>query len=334
MLMKFDTANTAALAPQLRSSEGDQVSVIFRSTSGSGLTVRNRPILATTDQDGDASYLRIEHDRERRNETQFVLNAQAGLVGIVAGWEDNRQTARVAKSGYVALLLASHGHNFTVRRTARRIQESLVTVECHSEVASTPGFNAGTLSAFGAETWAQAFTQLYQEAWSSPNATALEFVDQVYGQSVSYFGKTFTKSGVIRDKTNFANRWDYRSYALREDELSIVCGATKCTIDGVNDYFTYGSGISQTSSGIAKFSFDLDLRTLQISRENSSVLSRSGANPDGMIADWAQSMRNCNAGNDIACGRADYLEIVMDAFDYCVATSRPSGRVYEVAACR
>lgn len=332
-LIKFDTDGTAALQPELRTREQERVSVIFQTDANSGLTVRNRKILTTTGQNGDATYLRIAHERESRDQTQFVLTSDARLVGLVSGWEDNRATARVTKSGYIALLLAAHGHDFTLRRTAERIQESLVEVDCYAEDVGNPGFNEGTLSAFGAETWARAFTQLYQEAWSSPNATSLGFVDQVYGQSVDYFGKRFTRQAVMRDKSNFANRWDYRAYALREETLSIDCSSRKCTVEGVNDYFTFSSSRNQKSSGAASFSFDLDLTSLRITRENSSVLSRGNPESEGLLLDWAQATRNCNSGNDISCGRADYLEIVMNAFDYCVLTNQPRGRLREVGEC-
>lgn len=332
-LFKFSVRNAVALRPELTVAEGERLSVIFQNQSGAGLTVRNRRVASTTGAQGDASYVRIPHARENRNLTQFVLSSDAALVGVVSGWEDNRETARVAKAGYIALLLASHGHDYSINSTANRIQESLVNIECGPETGDELGFNEFTLSAFGAETWARAFTQLYQEAWSSPNSAALSFVDQVYGERVRYFGKNLSRAAIADDKESFANRWNYRSYSLREEELSITCGSARCTIEGVNDYFTFGSEIDRTSSGIAQFSFDLDLRTLRISREDSSVISRTGADPEGMFLDWAQSTRNCATGSDLACERSEYLEVVMSAFGYCVSSSRPRGRLNEVIEC-
>jgi hypothetical protein len=317
----------------LRVAEGERLSIIFQNQSGTGLTVRNRRVASTTGAQGDASYFRIPHARENRNLTQFVLSSDAALVGVVSGWEDKRETAHAAKSGYFALLLASHGHDFKVNRTANRIQESLVSIECAAETEDDLGFNEFTLSAFGAETWARAFTQLYQEAWSSPNSAALGFVDQVYGDRVLYFGRNRQRAAIAEDKESFASRWNYRSYSLREEELSITCGSVLCTIEGVNDYFTYGSKIDRISSGVARFSFDLDLRTLKISREDSSVINRNGANPEGMFLDWAQSTRNCATGSDLSCDRSEYLEVVMQAFGYCVSSSQPLGRLNEIASC-
>lgn len=84
---------------------------------------------------------------------------------------------------------------------------------------------------------------------------------------------------------------------------------------------------------MAEFSFDLDLQTLTISRENSSVLSRGNAEAQGMKEDWADSVQVCAGGDPESCARADYLEEVMAAFDLCVIPRPPRGNLSEVGGC-
>ena len=327
-LIRFDVDNVPALASERRARVDDPVSIIFARAGSRGLEVRNTRITATTLPNGDASFLTARHTREHKGQSQFVLNDAAELVGVTTRWRDDKRTAVITKAPYITMLLNANGAKHPLRRTARRIQDAMVDVSCarDHDVVDAPDFSEETLDDFGAEVWAKAFTELYQQAWSSPNADALEFVEQVYGQRVKYFGKRFSKSEVMRDKANFAKRWDFRSYALRDDTLEITCGARSCTVSGQNDYFTYASKLAKTSSGVAKFSFDLDLDTLEISRENSSVVSRSGANPEGMFADWIAVQQACGTGDAAACERADYLAVVIGAYDYCFISRNPRGR--------
>lgn len=334
-LIKFDADRVRALRLDATAGPRTTVSAITVIEDLRNIEVERIRLDALYSDNGDASYVTADYVRTARNQTHFVLDDDARLVGVLSRWTNRGQRAEITKGSYMALLLASHGHAVDVSRPARRIQQSLVEISCADAALDPiePDFNAATLDAFGPDAWANAFVQLNQQSWSSPNTSALEFVELVYGNRTEYFGSTYTKAQVMRDKTNFANRWDFRSYAIRQDDLNIQCGRDVCSVAGVNDYHTYSSSLQRTSSGVAEFSFDLDLDTLTISRENSSVLQRGGADTNGMKADWAAATRVCAQGDPVSCERSDYLERVMEAFDLCVIPRRPRGNLSDIGGC-
>lgn len=335
-LVRFDVSGVPAVGLNRSPRLGQTVTMIRSKTSGRGLEVEQVDLSALTAKSGDASVLRARYERNARNAAHFALDQRGRLIGVLSRWSDQGATAELSAAGYVQMLLNAHAGKGVKNVKATRVQDALVTLKCRGETVSEepPAFDTTTLERFGAKAWAEAFAEVYQTVWSSDNAVALDFVRDVYAPRVDYFGKSFSKAEVMRDKRNFARRWDLRSYAFRKGNLDIQCRRKVCQVKGVNDFFTYSTSLGRASSGVAEFSFDLDLESLTITRENSSVLSRGNANPKGMFRAWATAQKNCNAGDDAGCGQAAYLKQVLRAFGHCITPRRPSGRIAEVGSCR
>jgi hypothetical protein len=54
-----------------------------------------------------------------------------------------------------------------------------------------------------------------------------------YGDNVSFYGKTISKTALLQEKIKLAERWPIRSYSVRPDSLDIHCQTTICHVEGL-----------------------------------------------------------------------------------------------------
>jgi len=128
----------------------------------------------------------------------------------------------------------------------------------------------------------KSITYEFVTATNHSNDDALIFLDGVYTNSVTYFGKTIAKSAVLADKRTFFHNWPKRNYSVRPESLSVTCESdTSCWVQGIFDWTA--SSNSKVSNGSAainlnwkkgsddKFALHANWK---IDSESSRVLSR------------------------------------------------------------
>jgi hypothetical protein len=102
----------------------------------------------------------------------------------------------------------------------------------------------------------------YWEIWSSDNASALGYVDQVYAGHVLFYGEAISHQALLKKKWDFAQQWPARRYSTEPDKLSISCKPAAATYDvsGVVHWDAKSPERGVESSGDADFAFTLALR--------------------------------------------------------------------------
>jgi S1-C subfamily serine protease len=215
---------------------------------------------------------------------------------------------------------------------AEQVSRSVFQILCFGQSAASASVldsdtkptapSPGTQSA---ETRAASFVEMYHEAWSSDNLTALGFMRSAYGESVDFYGKTISKSALIDEKRRFAERWPIRSYAVRPETVLINCGATVCDIQGIVDWSVASPARGKTAEGAASFSMKWDSVLETISFENGQVVkaSRGSPGPMALIIEWMDANGACRGGypddpkTEAGCRRREVISNRLDAAGWC-----------------
>lgn len=287
-----------------------------------------------TGDGGDSTRFQFTLEDRVRVGSAIVVNAQGHVLGLIP---DRERLGRSGSSALRAEILAlfmdlrdipyatgrTNDRSLNANRVFERASQALLQVNCldAEAVAARNPPTGGGLGSQGMELAAQAFSEHYLEAWSSPNDVALAFMATTYADQVMYFGRNTRRSAVQDDKRRFAQRWPARAYVLEPGSLRVNCTRSTCTVSGRNTYFSADPASGRTSSGVAEFSYDLEVRTGLITREDSSVISRAAADPAGLIALWQRRAAEC-AGRNRDCSLRDYSESVLDAFAICARADR------------
>jgi hypothetical protein len=215
---------------------------------------------------------------------------------------------------------------------AEQVSRSVFQILCFGQSAASASVldsdtkptapSPGTQSA---KTRAASFVEMYHEAWSSDNLTALGFMRSAYGESVDFYGKTISKSALIDEKRRFAERWPIRSYAVRPETVLINCGATVCDIQGIVDWSVASPARGKTAEGAASFSMKWDSVLETISFENGQVVkaSRGSPGPMALIIEWMDANGACRGGypddpkTEAGCRRREVISNRLDAAGWC-----------------
>lgn len=126
------------------------------------------------------------------------------------------------------------------------------------------------------EAVALAAAEDYFDTWSGSNGDAIEFLGRTYAPQVEYFGKRVARSEVMREKTEFVERWPQRTYTLRPG-VSVHCSMSQlCSVHGLVDWRAYSPARNSTSVGTASFTLSFRVGGLAPSlvSETSKVLTR------------------------------------------------------------
>ena len=114
------------------------------------------------------------------------------------------------------------------------------------------------------------------ESWSLSNSRLLARLPALYAARVKYYGKSRSRSQVLRDKRGFFDRWPDRNYRPRRHTLVVACEANRCRVSGLVDWSAYSSRRNASSTGLAKFVYDLNITDGRVSifGETGSVIKR------------------------------------------------------------
>jgi hypothetical protein len=118
-------------------------------------------------------------------------------------------------------------------------------------------------------------TEAYVLASNSSDDHALAYLEGIYSDEVSYYGKLLSKSAVLMDKRTFFQRWSKRTYSLLPDTLQIHCGTQSgCKVDGTMNW--EASSVNSRVVGSASFAlvWTMEHGSWRLSSETSRVLDR------------------------------------------------------------
>jgi hypothetical protein len=122
-------------------------------------------------------------------------------------------------------------------------------------------------------------TTSYLQAWSAPQAASPAYVARVYAPRVSFYGRTFDRGGLVREKRRFVRRWPVRQYALRPGSARVTCNqrSKSCLVASTLDWRTENPARRLTSRGSSSFEQRLDFSADRpaIVHESGRVLPRS-----------------------------------------------------------
>ena len=119
------------------------------------------------------------------------------------------------------------------------------------------------------------FIRLNVRYWSQNDPNIRAGVNAFYAETVLFYNKEWSHNQVIADKAGFIQRWPVRAYDIDEDNTTVTCDETQCSIEANVVFFAHSQERGDTSRGLALFSYVLDMTgdPLIIS-ESSAVLER------------------------------------------------------------
>lgn len=146
------------------------------------------------------------------------------------------------------------------------------TVPQQPQVESTPAPNQ-------LEAQARQFVKQFNIASSAPIDSALAGLPNIYAPQVEFYGKMFTLSQIIRDKTNFFNRWPDRSYMTPDNEVQVYCdqASRSCSVSARVYWSVSSSARGKSANGVSQNDWRIDFSggAPRIVYENSETLSRN-----------------------------------------------------------
>jgi hypothetical protein len=313
------------------------------------VTVGN--INSLTGMDNDTRYLQISAPLQPGNSGGPVLDREGNVLGVATG------VLGQTFAGATGIL--PQNVNFAVRSSVAEIFLQSRSIEYHTGEADSASLSTADLSdavvpgvvqiqCFGSEEVAEApsapveqptednaepgltdeqfatlFAITYHFAWSSPNDEALEFIADVYAESVDFYGSNVSHAALLAEKRAFAERWPVRHYSVRPDTMSVVCAQSVCSVDAMVDWFAHSPERQRSSNGVARSEFDVDVTELKISREAGSVVEGQAANASTMLYRWQQQDEQCRGGSGDspetweACEARAYTQLSLEAAGWC-----------------
>jgi hypothetical protein len=118
---------------------------------------------------------------------------------------------------------------------------------------------------------------------SQPNNQVLTTLDDVYAETVSYFGEDLSREEVISRIEGFYTRWPIRQYTPKDDSIRVDCdeASLTCTIGGQLQFDAESPERNRRSKGVATFEYLISFHTPQqmpqITSENGRTLERDVA---------------------------------------------------------
>jgi hypothetical protein len=127
-----------------------------------------------------------------------------------------------------------------------------------SEIQKFIGTMPTTRTRTKPETMVSNLVEKYFISISASDDEALKFLQAIYTQSVTYFGKLVPKEDVVRDKRDFFLRWPHRTYRVRP-EPSVKCALNSCSVLGVVHWWVGNQARQATRRGTANYQFEMTL---------------------------------------------------------------------------
>lgn len=222
-------------------------------------------------------------------ERYMTANAQIGFhaayddrTGQEGGMANAIVGAYLTKIGlpYEAVMYATvaapNSMRYLTAADAKRVGIDVNVVNPEPALASRPppGPKQSSL-----EDQALSFVNYYFATWNSQYYP--QMFDDLYWETVSYYGKIASKADILTDKQRFMSRWTTRSYKVRPGTISAKCSASECNVAGIFDWDAF----DQSKRSVGAASFEYLLRPwplggagtddkLKISSENGMILER------------------------------------------------------------
>lgn len=118
------------------------------------------------------------------------------------------------------------------------------------------------------------FIRTYMKEWSSPNPVALAYMNAVFPDQTTYFGKTLSHAELMQAKRRFAERWPIRRFVVRPDDLSVVCDPHHlCTVWGLVNWRCESPERHADAMGTSVFEFQLQDGRI-VTSEDGFVITR------------------------------------------------------------
>jgi hypothetical protein len=120
----------------------------------------------------------------------------------------------------------------------------------------------------------------YFDHWSDLDSRAMEFIEDLYADSVDFYGKPTTRPAIVDVKQKFVERWPIRVYTVRPDSIRIACdpNGTDCVIEGLVDWECLNPRRGMRSVGLSDFVIGATFTSsgsVTVYREAGKVLSKS-----------------------------------------------------------
>lgn len=114
----------------------------------------------------------------------------------------------------------------------------------------------------------------YLSDWSRENLTALNAMEQAYGEQIEFYGNSVSKATILREKREFAERWPERIYTARTDSFEVICGEAVCFVSAMIDWFASSPIRGRTARGEAWFELGFDIQSGLIISESGESRKR------------------------------------------------------------
>lgn len=280
-------------------------------------------VVAPFPPNGNTQRFLFELDTKNNLREGLIFDERGRFVGMILTGPRGGEY-RPLRAGMVALFARSRGialkqpdsvQPMGMDALVRQVRPNLAQVICKTADAPLPD----DIVDASPEAFALAFVDSQFDAWSSPNPIALNWVKQVYtAPKVSYYGRDLTGSQVVADKRSFVGKWAVRSYTYRPDSLKVACKkrAKTCTVSGIMDFFAYDPSRDRPSTGVASFTYTLDLARGAVIAEGGDVISRGNPDPAEAIARWDRQHEACRSLRQ-DCANRDYTATALKAAGLC-----------------
>ncbi|MCJ2050749.1 hypothetical protein [Methylobacterium sp. J-070] len=95
----------------------------------------------------------------------------------------------------------------------------------------------------------------YLQIWSSNNLSPVAEVPYMYGRTVTFYGKTYTRADLQAEKQRAIAQWPVRHYVHRPGTMRVLCNveARKCAARSTIDFTVANPDRRTGKSGSAKF---------------------------------------------------------------------------------
>lgn len=303
--------------------------------------------------DNDTRFLQVSTPLQPGNSGGPIVDRTGSVVGVATAVLGSKfaettgilpQNVNFAiRSNVAEIFLQSHGIHYasgtspsaplSTADLAETVSPAVIQILCFSDgqnaVGAMPPPTAPAQNAaqdrpsLTPEQIATAFAYAYHQEWSSPNESALSFMDGVYITYLEFYGARSSATNVLKEKRNFANRWPVRDYSIRDGSLSVTCVQTICSVSALVDWFAHSPSRNRSSNGVASFNFEVDTELQWILSETGSVIKGQSASPVGMLARWQDQNGKCRGGSGDdsetwkACEARDYTELALRAAGWC-----------------
>lgn len=123
-------------------------------------------------------------------------------------------------------------------------------------------------------------TASYLRTWSMPQAATAPYVERVYADRVSFYGRTLDRNGLLDEKKRFVRRWPVRRYAVRPGTVRVFCdgAARSCRLLSVLDWQAASPARRAAARGSSSFEQRIDFSAARpaVVHESGRVLPNRG----------------------------------------------------------